>query len=119
MPVLNVNQTLLCWLSAVPTPILALDVHRGGIPGQPGAYDAGKSVMTLSSGRGFIPSEIDKLITRRDFRFCGNRHQIISGTQRVKLQLRCDQRHKPEERGNMFKAFDARAWRIVAVLCVS
>jgi hypothetical protein len=33
-----VNQTLLVRLSDVPTPLLALDVQRGGIPGHPGAY---------------------------------------------------------------------------------
>jgi hypothetical protein len=33
-----VNQTLLVRLSAVPTPLFALDVQRGGIPGHPGAY---------------------------------------------------------------------------------
>src|SRR5581483_803146 len=37
MPWLRVNQTRLFRLSAVPTPVFALDVHRGGIPGQPGA----------------------------------------------------------------------------------
>src|SRR5579863_8368937 len=49
MPWLRVNQTLLCWLSAVPAPVLALEVQRGGIPGQPGAYCEDKSVMRLSS----------------------------------------------------------------------
>jgi hypothetical protein len=32
-----VNQTWLLSLRAVPTAVLALDVHRAGIPGQPGA----------------------------------------------------------------------------------
>jgi hypothetical protein len=32
-----VNQTQLAELNAVPTPSLALDVHLGGMPGQPGA----------------------------------------------------------------------------------
>src|SRR5437870_1430234 len=33
-----VNQTWLAMLSAVPTPFLTLEVHRGKIPGQPGAF---------------------------------------------------------------------------------
>jgi hypothetical protein len=37
MPWLIVNHTLLCWFSAVPMPLFALDVQRGGMPGQPGA----------------------------------------------------------------------------------
>src|SRR4051812_45395022 len=37
MPWLKVNHTRLCRLSAVPIPLFALDVHRGSIPGQPGA----------------------------------------------------------------------------------
>src|SRR5437016_5409323 len=37
MPWLRVNHTRLCWLRAVPTPLFALEVQRGGIPGQPGA----------------------------------------------------------------------------------
>src|SRR5215471_6926632 len=40
MPWLIVNQTRLSALSAVPTPLLALEVHLGAMPGQPGAYDA-------------------------------------------------------------------------------
>src|SRR5947207_3409913 len=38
MPWLSVNQTRLAAPSAVPTPLLALEVHRGAMPGQPGAY---------------------------------------------------------------------------------
>ena len=37
MPWLMVNQTWLCKFSAVPTPVFALEVQRGGIPGHPGA----------------------------------------------------------------------------------
>jgi hypothetical protein len=37
MPWLNVNQTRLSRLTDVPKPLFALDVHRAGIPGQPGA----------------------------------------------------------------------------------
>jgi hypothetical protein len=39
MPWLSVNQTRLVWLRAVPTPVFALEVQRGGIPGQPVARD--------------------------------------------------------------------------------
>jgi hypothetical protein len=37
MPWLMVNHSGLCDESAVPTPLLALDVQRAGIPGAPGA----------------------------------------------------------------------------------
>ena len=37
MPWLSVNQTRLTGEIAVPTPLLALEVQRGGMPGQPGA----------------------------------------------------------------------------------
>src|SRR5213593_2627964 len=37
MPCERVNQTRLCASIAVPTPLLALDVQRGGMPGAPGA----------------------------------------------------------------------------------
>jgi hypothetical protein len=37
MPWLSVNQTRLAGRSDVPSPVLALVVQRGGIPGQPGA----------------------------------------------------------------------------------
>src|SRR5437667_12797374 len=37
MPWLSVNHTRLRAVSAVPTPLLALEVHRAGMPGQPGA----------------------------------------------------------------------------------
>jgi hypothetical protein len=36
---------LLCWFNAVPTPVLALEVQRGGMPGQPGAYRVRDSLM--------------------------------------------------------------------------
>ena len=36
MPWLSVNQTRLSRLTAVPMPLLALDVQRAGSPGQPG-----------------------------------------------------------------------------------
>src|SRR5579863_937320 len=49
MPWLRVNQTRLCWLRAVPTPVFALEVQRGGIPGQPGAYLMVESLMKISS----------------------------------------------------------------------
>ena len=37
MPWLVVNHTRLCRFNAVPTPLFALEVQRGSIPGQPGA----------------------------------------------------------------------------------
>jgi hypothetical protein len=37
MPWLTVNHTRLERLNAVPTPVFALDVQRGGMPGHPGA----------------------------------------------------------------------------------
>ena len=37
MPWLSVNQTRLTGDSAVPTPLFALEVQRGDMPGQPGA----------------------------------------------------------------------------------
>jgi hypothetical protein len=37
IPWLNVNQTRLWLLNAVPTPVLALEVQRGAMPGAPGA----------------------------------------------------------------------------------
>src|SRR2546430_962428 len=48
MPWLSVNQTRLAAPSAVPTPLLALDVHRAPMPGQPGAYEH------MWSGGGFM-----------------------------------------------------------------
>jgi len=46
MPWLNVNHTRLCWFNAVPTPLFALEVQRGGIPGQPGAYRSESLTLT-------------------------------------------------------------------------
>src|SRR5690349_4637607 len=43
MPWLMVNQTRLSFPTEVPTPLLALEVQRAGMPGQPGA------LMPLSS----------------------------------------------------------------------
>ena len=40
MPWLTVNQTRPLRPRAVPTPLLALEVQRGGMPGQPGAKGA-------------------------------------------------------------------------------
>src|SRR5260221_12963731 len=48
MPWLSVNQTRLAAPSAVPTPLLALEVHRARMPGQPGAYGH------MWSGGGFM-----------------------------------------------------------------
>src|SRR3954469_13275999 len=43
MPWLNVNQARLSRLTAVPRPLLALDVQRAGMPGHPGANTVGAS----------------------------------------------------------------------------
>jgi hypothetical protein len=43
MPWLNVNQTRLLLLRAVPTPTFALEVQRGVMPGAPGAESFGAS----------------------------------------------------------------------------
>src|SRR5438093_7205164 len=48
MPWLSVNQTRLAAPSAVPTPLVALEVHRAPRPGQPGAYGH------MWSGGGFM-----------------------------------------------------------------
>jgi hypothetical protein len=51
MPWLKVNQTRLLLPRAVPTPVLALDVQRAGIPGPPGAEQFEKfGVSTVLSG---------------------------------------------------------------------
>jgi hypothetical protein len=42
-----VYQTLLVRLSAVPTPLLALDVQRGGMPGHPGANVGSPTICLL------------------------------------------------------------------------
>jgi hypothetical protein len=49
MPWLMVNQTLLCWFKAVPAPVLALEVQRGGMPGHPGAYSMEESLIKFLS----------------------------------------------------------------------
>jgi hypothetical protein len=45
MPWLRVNQTRLGGLKEVPTPLLALEVQRGGMPGRPGALFSFDSVI--------------------------------------------------------------------------
>src|SRR4051812_26516411 len=54
MPWLRVNQTRLIKLRAEPTPVLALDVQRGGIPGCPGAWPlvSGMEVVGFKVGVG-------------------------------------------------------------------
>src|SRR5438067_13855740 len=49
MPWLSANHTRLEAVSAVPTPLLALDVQRGGMPGQPGAKTSGSSATEAVS----------------------------------------------------------------------
>src|ERR1700722_14380659 len=53
MPWLMVNHTRLCWLSAVPMPLLALEVQRGEIPGQPGAKRS-KRLSPTSTSLGWL-----------------------------------------------------------------
>jgi hypothetical protein len=49
MPWLKVNQTRLSGERAVPTPLLALEVHRAELPGQPGASpSSGISQLPIS-----------------------------------------------------------------------
>src|SRR6266536_4542735 len=113
MPWLSVNQTLLCWFSAVPAPVFALEVQRGGMPGQPGAYRAGESVMqTFVLVRGYIPGGIDKVITGRDFKVSGRCHQIVIGPEKVSCNELQMNDNRTRERENMVQRFDARAWRI-------
>ena len=50
MPWLMVNQRGLAWLSAVPTPVLALEVQRAGMPGPPGAQRVDFLIMFSSVG---------------------------------------------------------------------
>jgi hypothetical protein len=45
MPWLSVNQMRLAGDSAAPTPLLALDVQRAGIPGAPSARVGGVAAM--------------------------------------------------------------------------
>src|SRR5665213_307757 len=45
MPWLSVNQTWLCAVSAVPTPLFALEVQRAVMPGAPGAGLSGKVAL--------------------------------------------------------------------------
>jgi hypothetical protein len=56
MPWLSVNHTRLLRFSAVPTPLLALEVQRGEMPGHPGA--AIVESLTVSSGPGIAPEQI-------------------------------------------------------------
>src|SRR5579875_2214274 len=67
MPWLSVYHTRLIAVSAVPTPLFALEVHRAGMPGRPGASFAivrsrgarqnepldcrGKTVLVVGQGR--------------------------------------------------------------------
>ena len=51
MPWLSVNHTRLVGRSDVPSPVLALLVHRGAMPGHPGAY---RGEGTMNTGTCFI-----------------------------------------------------------------
>src|SRR6266568_2859396 len=72
MPWLMVNQTRLAAESAVPTPLLALDVQRAGIPGAPCAT-VGVAAMHWSpaavprpgaEGFSIVAPEVDRLPQR-------------------------------------------------------
>ena len=68
MPWLRVNQTRLTAERAVPTPLLALEVQRGGMPGQPGA-----SVTLQVLQLGGLHTEHFQLPPRRGQRECPDR----------------------------------------------
>jgi hypothetical protein len=51
-----VNHTRLCRVSELPTPVFALEVHRGGIPGHPGAKRSDESLTNFYPFIGFDKS---------------------------------------------------------------
>src|SRR4051812_10976152 len=51
MPWLSVNHTWLCAVSAVPTPLFALEVQRAAIPGAPGAGQTRSAIRISAPGR--------------------------------------------------------------------
>src|SRR5688500_11022735 len=59
MPWLRVNHTRLSRLTAVPMPLLALDVHRAGSPGQPGA-----KASACSARRGTLSTSVSCVVRR-------------------------------------------------------
>src|SRR6185312_367291 len=91
MPWLMVNQTRLLALAAVPTPLLALDVHRGEIPGAPGGtierpvmvvpcYCGFRTSARRSSGNPWTGTVHQKRRTGRQFGYIGLGHaQAIAG----------------------------------------
>ena len=117
------NQTLLCWLSAVPAPVLALDVQRGGIPGQPGANRVAESVMQPLVCRPKTAGGFDKCFTGKDSRVGPKRHQMNSGPMKMSTASNYGstiiaRSFAPVRLRNMFKTLDAPAWSIVAVLWI-
>src|ERR1700739_1022766 len=74
-----VNHTLLCWLRAVPTPVLALEVQRGGMPGQPGAYLVCVSLMD----HGFLEPGGFQQINKCFHRGVCSRRMLASGRARL------------------------------------
>src|ERR1051326_5253084 len=119
MPWLTVNQTLLCWLRAVPAPVLALEVQRGGMPGQPGAK-RGESLIEFSSAIRLIRSAgnytgfttwrchcrvsvIKQLVDEKDA-------NSISGPKND---------HRPDSRGNMNRTFKSRSRAAILVATIA
>ncbi len=63
MPRLGVNQARLLSLRAVPTPVLALEVQRAGIPGPPGAERFEVLMLSVSFCRHWpIPDLLPSLL---------------------------------------------------------
>src|ERR1051326_8076957 len=69
MPCDRVNQTRLAVEYAVPTPSLALEVQRGGIPGRPKATPALADLSSLIASPQIERSEVGSK-SRRYFRYC-------------------------------------------------
>src|SRR5690348_9922478 len=89
MPWLRVNHTRLCRLRAVPTPDLALEVHRGSIPGHPGAKrivgsftrSCPQSSLVCQKMTNPLPAlqiSYDRLFTARLFCIQANRLRLLT-----------------------------------------
>ena len=90
MPWLRVNQTAAVAPSAVPTPLLALDVQRAGMPGQPGAWVALSSSMRYPLGRSVLVArrvlalELEPVARTREV---GAEHAALGARSPVEQQL--------------------------------
>src|SRR6476661_4048519 len=85
MPWLSVNHTRLCRLSAVPTPLLALEVQRGEIPGQPGAKRSISFSLNSASPRDRLPAAQFLPLSGRVAHPSGKRFYQVLGVGRVFL----------------------------------